>query len=26
VLQYLADHDIQLPDRVRSGPSKGEIR
>src|ERR1700712_4234138 len=26
VLQYLGDHDIQLPDRVRSGPSKGEIR
>ena len=26
VLQYLADRDIQLPDRVRSGPSKGEIR
>src|SRR6195952_4877535 len=26
VLQYLADHDIQLPDRVRSGPSKREIR
>ncbi len=26
VLQYLADHDIQLPDRVRSGPSKGEVR
>ncbi|MBV8704988.1 MAG: recombinase family protein, partial [Acetobacteraceae bacterium] len=26
VLQYLADHDIQLPDRVRFGPHKGEIR
>jgi len=26
VLQYLADHDIQLPDRVRSGPNKGEVR
>lgn len=26
VLQYLVDHDIQLPDRARSGPSKGEIR
>ena len=26
VLRYLADHDIQLPDRVRSGPHKGEVR
>jgi len=26
VLQSLADHDIQLPDRVRSGPNKGEVR
>jgi excisionase family DNA binding protein len=26
VLRYLADHDIQLPDRVRSGPRKGEVR
>jgi len=26
VLVYLVDHDIQLPDRVRSGPSKGEVR
>ena len=26
VLQYLADHDIQLLDRVRSGPNKGEVR
>jgi excisionase family DNA binding protein len=26
VLQYLVDHDIQLPDRVRCGPDKGEVR
>lgn len=26
VLAYLVDHDIQLPDRVRSGPGKGEVR
>ncbi|RMI14111.1 recombinase family protein, partial [Pseudoroseomonas wenyumeiae] len=26
VLTYLVDHDIQLPDRVRSGPHKGEVR
>lgn len=25
VLQYLADHDIALPDRVRFGPNKGEV-
>lgn len=25
VLRYLVDHDIQLPDRVRSGPHKGEV-
>src|SRR5215213_4327570 len=26
VLAYLVDHDIRLPDRVRSGPRKGEVR
>jgi excisionase family DNA binding protein len=26
VLQYLVGHDIQLPDRVRSGPDKGDVR
>src|SRR3954449_556567 len=26
VLRYLVDHDIQLPDRVRAGPSKGDVR
>ena len=26
VLTYLVDHDIELPDRVRSGPHKGEVR
>jgi len=26
VLLYLVEHDIRLPDRVRSGPDKGEIR
>ena len=26
VLTYLVDHDIGLPDRVRSGPCKGEVR
>ncbi|WP_424140483.1 recombinase family protein [Roseomonas chloroacetimidivorans] len=26
VLTYLVDHAIALPDRVRSGPGKGEIR
>ena len=26
MLQYLADHDIALPDRVRCGPDKGEVR
>ncbi|WP_298674314.1 recombinase family protein [uncultured Sphingomonas sp.] len=25
VLRYLVDHDLQLPDRVRSGPNKGDI-
>jgi DNA invertase Pin-like site-specific DNA recombinase len=25
LLRYLVDHDIQLPDRVRAGPDKGEI-
>src|SRR3982751_3223305 len=24
--RYLVDHDIQLPDRVRAGPDKGEVR
>ena len=26
VLRYLVDHDIRLPDRIRSGPNKGDIR
>ncbi|SDE59731.1 recombinase family protein [Belnapia rosea] len=26
VLTYLVDHDIGLPDRLRSGPCKGEVR
>jgi excisionase family DNA binding protein len=26
VLRYLVDHGIQLPDRVRGGPDKGEVR
>ena len=26
VLRYLVDHDIQLPDRVRAGPTKGDVR
>jgi hypothetical protein len=26
VLRYLVEHAIQLPDRVRSGPHKGEVR
>jgi hypothetical protein len=26
MLCYLVDHEIQLPDRVRSGPRKGEVR
>jgi DNA invertase Pin-like site-specific DNA recombinase len=26
VLLYLVEHDIRLPDRVRSGPDEGEIR
>ena len=26
VLRYLVDHEIQLPDRVRSGPNKGDVR
>lgn len=26
VLCYLVDHEIQLPDRIRSGPHKGEVR
>jgi excisionase family DNA binding protein len=26
VLTYLVDHAIQLPDRVRSGPHRGEVR
>lgn len=25
VLRYLVDHDIELPDRIRSGPEKGDI-
>ncbi|GAC1583938.1 MAG: recombinase family protein [Sphingomicrobium sp.] len=25
VLRYLVDHDIALPDRVRSGPEKGDV-
>jgi DNA invertase Pin-like site-specific DNA recombinase len=25
VLRYLVDHDIELPDRVRSGPEKGDV-
>ena len=25
VLRYLVDHDLQLPDRVRSGPNKGDV-
>lgn len=25
VLRYLVDHDIQLPDRIRSGPNKGDV-
>ncbi|WP_226951498.1 recombinase family protein [Rhizobium terrae] len=25
VLRYLADHDIALPDRIRSGPEKGDV-
>ena len=26
VLRYLVAHDIQLPDRVRAGPDKGDVR
>ena len=26
VLRYLVDHDIRLPDRIRPGPHKGEVR
>ena len=26
VLRYLVDHEIQLPDRIRTGPNKGDIR
>jgi DNA invertase Pin-like site-specific DNA recombinase len=26
VLRYLVDHEIQLPDRVRTGPDKGDVR
>lgn len=26
VLRYLVDHDIALPDRVRCGPEKGDVR
>jgi DNA invertase Pin-like site-specific DNA recombinase len=26
VLLYLVEHDLRLPDRIRSGPDKGEIR
>jgi DNA invertase Pin-like site-specific DNA recombinase len=26
VLRYLVDHDIQLPDRIRTGPNKGDVR
>jgi DNA invertase Pin-like site-specific DNA recombinase len=26
VLRYLVDHEMQLPDRVRSGPDKGDVR
>ncbi|WP_199194902.1 hypothetical protein [Phyllobacterium phragmitis] len=25
VLGYLVDHDIQLPDRIRNGPNKGDV-
>ncbi|MFT9090131.1 MAG: recombinase family protein [Gluconacetobacter sp.] len=25
VLRYLVDHDIPLPDRIRSGPEKGDV-
>jgi DNA invertase Pin-like site-specific DNA recombinase len=25
VLRYLVDHDIALPDRIRSGPEKGDV-
>jgi DNA invertase Pin-like site-specific DNA recombinase len=25
VLRYLVDHELQLPDRVRSGPNKGDV-
>lgn len=25
VLRYLVDHDLQLPDRIRSGPNKGYV-
>jgi DNA invertase Pin-like site-specific DNA recombinase len=26
VLRYLVDHDLQLPDRIRTGPNKGDVR
>ena len=26
VLRHLVDHDIELPDRIRSGPEKGDVR
>ena len=26
VLRYLVDHDIRLPDRIRRGPDKGDVR
>ena len=26
VLRYLVDHDIQLPDRIRKGEHKGDLR
>jgi DNA invertase Pin-like site-specific DNA recombinase len=26
VLRYLVDHALQLPDRIRTGPNKGDIR
>ena len=25
VLRYLVDHDIRLPDRIRTGPNKGDV-
>jgi len=26
VLRYLVEHDLRLPDRIRTGPRKGEVR